>query len=418
MRQLLTLSLLSISLTLSAESRWYKGNTHTHTLWSDGDDFPEMIIDWYKTEGYDFLGLSDHNVLQDQGDLWMDEARVQKRRKTLGKPTLAKYLERFGDAWVETREKEGKTEVRLKTMTEYAPRFNEDGKFLLVKAEEISASYKDSPIHINAVNIQEVIQPVKDHEDVQSTIRSNLRLVADQARRLGIPIIAHINHPNFRWGLTAEDLARVDEERFFEIFNGHPLINYEGDEQHYGHEMLWDIANSIRAGILKTPLLFGVGTDDSHDYHGEESSPGRGWIMVRSEKLEATALLAAMNAGDFYASSGITLKDVGFRDGKLSISIQSEPGVTYTTTIRGTPKNFDSSTQDIVITGKDPQPNRKRYSDQIGTNFATITGNEVNWTPKGNELFFRAVITSTKPHPNPSYKGQTEMAWTQPILGK
>jgi hypothetical protein len=46
--------------------RWWKGNLHTHSFWSDGDDFPEMIADWYKTRGYHFLGLSDHNVLSDQ----------------------------------------------------------------------------------------------------------------------------------------------------------------------------------------------------------------------------------------------------------------------------------------------------------------------------------------------------------------
>src|SRR4051812_44910849 len=45
------------------EKRWYKGNLHTHSLWSDGDDFPEMIADWYRARGYDFLALSDHNVL-------------------------------------------------------------------------------------------------------------------------------------------------------------------------------------------------------------------------------------------------------------------------------------------------------------------------------------------------------------------
>src|SRR4051812_40680344 len=34
------------------ETRWFKGNLHTHSLWSDGNDFPEMIADWYKSNGY------------------------------------------------------------------------------------------------------------------------------------------------------------------------------------------------------------------------------------------------------------------------------------------------------------------------------------------------------------------------------
>ncbi|MBI5769539.1 MAG: hypothetical protein HZA93_17320 [Verrucomicrobia bacterium] len=36
--------------------RWFKGNLHTQSLWSDGDDYPEMIADWYKRAGYHCLG--------------------------------------------------------------------------------------------------------------------------------------------------------------------------------------------------------------------------------------------------------------------------------------------------------------------------------------------------------------------------
>ena len=32
----------------TSDLRWYRGNMHTHSLWSDGDDYPEMIADWYK----------------------------------------------------------------------------------------------------------------------------------------------------------------------------------------------------------------------------------------------------------------------------------------------------------------------------------------------------------------------------------
>ena len=43
--------------------RWWKGNTHTHTLWSDGDAAPEFVVNWYKEHGYDFLALTDHNIM-------------------------------------------------------------------------------------------------------------------------------------------------------------------------------------------------------------------------------------------------------------------------------------------------------------------------------------------------------------------
>src|SRR5215510_12308656 len=47
----------------SATLRWYKGNTHTHTLNSDGDSTPDDVVRWYREHGYRFLVLSDHNFL-------------------------------------------------------------------------------------------------------------------------------------------------------------------------------------------------------------------------------------------------------------------------------------------------------------------------------------------------------------------
>ena len=49
--------------------RWFKGNLHTHSLWSDGDDYPEMITDGYKRAGYHFLAMSDHNIMP-EGQRW------------------------------------------------------------------------------------------------------------------------------------------------------------------------------------------------------------------------------------------------------------------------------------------------------------------------------------------------------------
>jgi hypothetical protein len=75
MRFLIPLLLLACCTAAFSQTEWFKGNTHTHTLWSDGDDFPEMVIDWYKAMGYDFIALSDHNILQAK-EVWMDVKAV------------------------------------------------------------------------------------------------------------------------------------------------------------------------------------------------------------------------------------------------------------------------------------------------------------------------------------------------------
>src|SRR3954468_2964280 len=46
-----------------APGRWYKGNTHTHTVNSDGDSTPDEVVRWYREHGYNFLVLTDHNYL-------------------------------------------------------------------------------------------------------------------------------------------------------------------------------------------------------------------------------------------------------------------------------------------------------------------------------------------------------------------
>src|SRR4051794_1860455 len=74
--------------------RWFKGNLHTHSLWSDGNDYPEMIAEWYRRHGYHFLALSDHNILS-QGRKWVSVAQANRRAEQDG---FGRYRKRFGDA--------------------------------------------------------------------------------------------------------------------------------------------------------------------------------------------------------------------------------------------------------------------------------------------------------------------------------
>ncbi len=53
----------------------------------------------------------------------------------------------------------------------------------------------------------------------------------------GIP---HINHPNFGWAITREELQQVRNNRLFEIFNGHRLVNNAGGGGVPGMEEVWD----------------------------------------------------------------------------------------------------------------------------------------------------------------------------------
>ena len=371
---------------------WFKGNTHTHTLWSDGNDFPDMVVDWYKEQGYDFLALSDHNILS-RGEKWMKSTAIKSRQKGDGPSALEKYRQRFGEDWVEVRGEEGAEEVRLRTLDELRSEFEEEGRFLLVEAEEITDRFERHQVHINALNLEELIPPQKG-TSVVDTMRNNLRMVREQAERLGKPIVAHLNHPNFHFSFTAEQLAEVVEEQFFEVYNGHPGINHLGDETHPGDEQLWDMANAIRLRKLKAAPLYGIATDDSHEYHGGNVSPGRGWIMVKAERLEADLLMKALESGEFYGSSGVTLQDVSFRAGIIELEIEGQPGVAYKTQFIGTRSDEEAAVGEELAVSESLQP---------------------VYRLRGDELYVRARVTSSRDHPNPSYDGQKEQAWTQPV---
>jgi hypothetical protein len=397
------------------EPRWWKGNLHTHSLWSDGDDFPEMIADWYRTNGYNFLAISDHNVLS-EGIRWMKHADVVKRG---GKDALAKYQARFGGGWVQTRGEPGSDsyEIRLKPFSEFRALVEERGRFLLIPGEEISDRAEGLPVHLNATNVQELIRPVGG-TTVHEAIENNVRAVEEQARRTGRDILVHLNHPNFGLAITAEDLARVLAERFFEVYNGHPGVKHLGDEHHPAVERLWDIANTIRLGQLQAAPLMGVATDDSHDYHGEAGSrPGRGWILVRASYLTPEHIIGAIKSGEFYASSGVVLEgfSYGADDGAFRLAIRAEPGVEYTTQFIGTPVDYNPASKPAVdATGKELRATR-RYSEEVGKVFAVVPGPNPTYRLTGRELYVRATVSSSKPHRDPSFKGQMEQAWVNPV---
>ena len=77
---------------------WYQGNTHGHSFWSDGGEFPEMIADWHKQHGYDFVALTDHSILM-EGERWC-ETKAAGKRKSISQATIDACRKRFGQDWV------------------------------------------------------------------------------------------------------------------------------------------------------------------------------------------------------------------------------------------------------------------------------------------------------------------------------
>ncbi len=99
--------------------KWYRGNLHTHSYWSDGDDYPESIALWYRDHQYDFLCFTDHNTLATK-ERWLD---IEKAKS--GREALDRLKEKFPDGWVEERVRDNRPEVRLKRFDEVVQKMAE-----------------------------------------------------------------------------------------------------------------------------------------------------------------------------------------------------------------------------------------------------------------------------------------------------
>ena len=230
--------------------RWYKGNTHTHTLNSDGDSTPDDVVRWYREHGYRFLVLTDHNYL-----------------------TSVDALNALHGA---------------------------DDRFLVIRGEEVTDQFAGKSIHVNGLDVSVAVPP-QGGKSVLDVLQRNV----DAIRRVdGVP---HINHPNYEWAITADELRQVRNTRLFEIFNGHPHVNNAGGGGVPSLEETWD--QILSAGAW----LYAIAVDDAHTFkqpgNPSVAGPGRGWVVVRAPRLDTRAILDAIERGDFYASTGVELAE-------------------------------------------------------------------------------------------------------------
>ena len=249
---------------------WYKGNTHTHTLNSDGNSTPDQVVRWYRENGYNFLVLTDHNFV-----------------------TNVDGLNALHGA---------------------------DGKFIVVRGEEVTDSFGGKPVHINALNLAQVVKP-QSGKTLVETMQRNVNAVRAAG---GVP---YINHPNFEWTIAADDLRQVENVKLFEIFNGHPLVNNFGGGGKPSLEEMWD------ALLSSGKLLYAIALDDAHDFKnpGNKTSaqPGLGWVVVRAAQLAPAAIFEAMERGDFYASTGVELTDYQANEKSISVTIREQRASKY-----------------------------------------------------------------------------------------
>lgn len=231
-------------LTYPLNAEWYKGNTHMHSIRSDGDSPLEQTVGWYAEHGYDFVVLTDHNITLDETFLNVEQ---------LPKPIM------------------------------------------IISGNEISYG----SAHCTALGLDRQIVASNLFNDWRKTDKV-YQIEVNAINAAGaLPII---NHPNFSDGISEQDLSKIKGCHHIELFNGHPLVYNWGNEKHIPVEEKWDYI--LSAGLK----VYGIASDDSHRLKTTKKAyPGKGWIMVNASRLTEKAIIAAIKSGEFYASTGVQL---------------------------------------------------------------------------------------------------------------
>ena len=412
----LLVSLLVGANTLHA-AEWYRGNMHMHSFWSDGNVFPEMAVDAYKDRGYHFVVLSDHTHLQFDSQRWIDaeQAKVQK--------VLKQYHERYGEDAAETREVDGKKQIRLHTVQELKKKLDIPGRFLMIPGHEMNSSANGVTLHGNALNVTESI-PFQKGEILAESIDKNALTVRKNGEDHGHVSEFMLNHPIWPY-YDIDPLSMIDarETRLYEFLcaNGGPSKGEDESNRFWNMESLWDIVTAFRI-VKGHPMMYGIATDDTHNYltfGNRNNHPGLAWVVVRAEKLEADSILLAMRRGDFYASCGVEMEDIRFdaEAGTLSVKVKPADGVKYRIRFIGTKKGFDQNAVPFEVEKTDKNPARKgwTFSKDIGIELFSVEGIEAIYQLKGDDLYVRAVIVSDQRREYQDGLGpEVGTAWTQP----
>ncbi|HEX7843986.1 MAG TPA: CehA/McbA family metallohydrolase, partial [Kofleriaceae bacterium] len=278
---------------LPAEAEvWLKGSTHVHARASgDSSEAPANVIAWYQQHHYDFIVLTDHNRVSE----------LDPRSDTHGQVTL--------------RDPRAGLIVFSGIELTHNP----------IGCLPVGDPSRNCRIHVNLLG-----PPGRPAGRIEwANRRSHLRIDMYQAAlavQAALGGIAQINHPQWLWGMTPDLLVELAQR-------GVPLIEIAnvafskwnaGDAAHASTEALWD------AALTRGATLWGTASDDAHDYEGHgKYPPGGGWVVVRARR-DPRAILDALAAGRFYASTGVVLERAEVAAGELVVEVAATETGTYT----------------------------------------------------------------------------------------
>ena len=317
-----------------------KGQVHVHTerSYDAATPIPE-VISFYAERGYDFLSITDHNHItipkeDSSGILLIPGVELTYNATQCEPPARPGYL----------------------------CAFHANVLFLNPLRDATRGRHFNLPFRKNRLEVFQVL--MKRTDDLEG--------------------LFVLNHPTYHYAVNEELLEKLTTMGvgFVEFFNGGVIDRgRDGPEAEIEkNEALWDTA------LTRGHHVFAFGGDDAHHFsdaatirmQGKKPLIGdRSWIMVRAER-EAGAIRRAMEEGDFYVSTGVTLSNVVLSSTHAHVKVEPKEGESYVT----------------------------RFIGNEGHILARVEGTEACYPIEGSEGYVRAVVES----------GSGTYAWTQPVM--
>ncbi len=119
-------------------------------------------------------------------------------------------------------------------------------------------------------------------------------------------------HPGW-YSLTEQDIVSLGEVDAIEVYNGTAIDHNDRFDSWHVTDVL--LGKGYRYDVYAA--------DDFHGVTGRADF-GRGWVWVKSEALTPAALLEALKAGRYYASTGPQIYDVRF-EGRSRVHVRCSP---------------------------------------------------------------------------------------------
>jgi len=269
---------------------WLRGSTHVHARPSGDSSEPIAgVIHWYEDHHYDFIVLTDHNKVSELTPTADTHGQIAISNPAHGLIVLAG------------------TELTHNPSGCLPP----------------GDKSKKCRIHVNVLGVTERPAGKIDWADRKTHDRlAKYQSALVEANALGG--LVQINHPQWFWGMTPAILIELAKRgvRLVEIANSQFMKWSNGDKDHPSMDALWD--DVLDAG----ETMWGVASDDAHDYEGKHGKwpAGGGWIVVKARR-DPHAILDAIAAGHFYASTGVVLDHAEVTAGELVVDVDpSDPG--------------------------------------------------------------------------------------------